>query len=109
MGDIIVTGDLYGDEAVKAFRKPAVQETPPDLPVAPELSPEPSAGMSPWVKVAAVLALTAYLGTVGLNLASYLGVFDKQPPPAVETPEFSDRDTYPGVVIERPSENQSDP
>jgi hypothetical protein len=65
--------------------------------------------LGPKAKVAtalgsAVLASVLAPG-VGVPLASWLGAFDQaESPPPVEAPDYADRDTYPGVVIERPDE-----
>lgn len=108
-GDIIVTGDLYGNEAVEALKgrhaAPAPAPPPPAPP--PPIEP-PKSGLSKAAKVATALGAALLVGTgatgVGVPLAAWLGAFDKATPPAVES-EWEDTDTLPGVVIERPTTN----
>jgi hypothetical protein len=82
MGDIIVTGDIYGDQAVKALGR--VNGAPTQPPTQPPASPQSS-----WASKALPWILAGAAGLGGAGLASIL--IDRQPVvdiPAVEMPQY---------------------
>lgn len=75
---------------------------PPEAPAPAEPDPTPEReGMSTLGKVAVALGAAALIPGIGIPLAAAFGAFDK--PPAHAEFTDTDTDTFPSVIVERPT------
>lgn len=102
MGNITVTGDLYGDTAVNALRDQIVNAPGTQSPMPPPESPPPTEtrGMSPLAKALVTLGAAALIPGIGVPLLAAFGAFDKPPAQTEFTDTDTDTDIYPSVIVE---------